>query len=601
VTASQIQILAVLLATVALFLWGRWRHDLVALASLLACVLLGVVPAEHAFSGFGHPAVITVACVLILSRGLQDTGAVDRLAHRVLPGGAGPVTGIAALAGLGAVLSAFMNNVGAMALLMPVALQLARRLDFPPSRMLMPLAFGTILGGMTTLIGTPPNLIVSGFRAEAGDGAFAMFAFTPVGASVALVGLAFVALVGWRLVPARQRRGAEEFDTGAYLAEARVGEGSDAIGKTLRQAGAVLEDEGAQIVGLVRNETRLYAPNAHRRISEGDRLIIEAEPEDLAAALSSLGLSLGEPETADEERSTVVEEAAEPEERAEPVALQELVLMPGSPLAGRSADGIQMSTRYGLSLLAVSRQGQRTIRRVKTMRFKAGDLLLLQGTPEALGRFAGEHNLVPLASRDIRLPRPRQAVGAAVIMGLAIAVAAFGLLPAAASFALGALVMGVTGIIPVRDLYKSVDWPVVVLLGALIPVAAAMATTGTADLLADALLNRVAQGTPVIAMVLLLLVTMTLSDFMNNAATAAVMCPIALSGAAQLGVSADPLLMAVAIGASCAFLTPIGHQNNTLILGPGGLRFGDYWRLGLPMELLVVSVSVPLLLVVWPL
>jgi di/tricarboxylate transporter len=601
VTAPQVQIIAVLLATVALFLWGRWRHDLVSLASLLTCVLLGVVPVEHAFSGFGHPAVITVACVLILSRGLQDTGAVDRVVHHVVPGGAGPVTGIAALAGLGAVLSAFMNNVGAMALLMPVALQLARRLDFPPSRMLMPLAFGTILGGMTTLIGTPPNLIVSGFRVEAGHGAFSMFAFTPVGASVALVGLVFVALVGWRLVPARQRRGAEEFDTGAYLAEVRVGERSGAIGKTLREAGVILEHEGAQIVGLVRDETRLHAPHAHRRIREGDSLIIEAEPEDLATALSSLGLSLGEPGTADDGQAKPVEQAEEPEERTKREALQELVLMPGSPLAGRSAAGIQMSSRHGLNLLAVSRQGQRTIRRVQSMRFKAGDLLLLQGSSEALGRFAGEHNLVPLASRDIRLPRPRQALGAAMILGLAIAVAAFGLLPAAASFALGALAVGVTGIIPARDLYKSVDWPVVVLLGALIPVAAAMSTTGTADLLADVLLNQVAHGAPVIAMILLLVVTMTLSDFMNNAATAAVMCPVALSSAAQLGVSADPLLMAVAIGASCAFLTPIGHQNNTLILGPGGLRFGDYWRLGLPMEVLVVAVSVPLLLVIWPL
>jgi di/tricarboxylate transporter len=283
------------------------------------------------------------------------------------------------------------------------------------------------------------------------------------------------------------------------------------------------------------------------------------------------------------------------------IAVQELAVLPDSALIGRSSGGSMLNERYSISVLAVSRQGTRTFRRVKTMRFKAGDLLLMQGTPVALAKFASEYHLVPLADRDIRLPAPRRAIIATAIMVFSIAIAAIGLLPAAAAFALGVLLMGVTRIIPPRDLYKAVDWPVIVLLASLIPVAGAMAHTGTADLLANTLLNDLAQGTPALAMALLLVVTMTLSDFMNNAATAAVMCPIALSGAQQLGVSADPLLMAVAIGASCAFLTPIGHQNNTLILGPGGLKFGDYWRLGLPMEILVVAVSIPMLLWVWPL
>lgn len=601
-TTPQIQILIILLATMGLFLWGRWRHDLVALASLLACVLLGLVPSANAFLGFGHPAVITVGSVLILSRGLQDSGAVDKLAHKVLPRDLGPVTGIAALMMLGAVLSAFMNNVGAMALLLPLALQLSSRFELPPGRVLMPLAFGTILGGMTTLIGTPPNLIVSGFREETGAGAFAMFDFSPVGAAVALAGLIFVSLVGWRLVPARKKKAGEEFDTGAYLAEVHVGDSSSSIGKTLSKAQALLEKEGAQIVGLVRNDTRLYAPNPRHRIRSDDILVIEAEPDDLTSALSILDLSL---DKKTDKESRKIEPATGGKEgqkdRSEPVMLQELVIMPGSSLAGRTANGVRLGSHHGLSLLAVSRQGQRSIRRLGSTRFKDGDLLLIQGPPEALSGFASEHNLVPLASRDIRLPNRGRAFGATSIMIGAIALTASGLLPAAVAFALGVLAMGVTGLIAPRNLYRAVDWPVVVLLAALIPVAGAMATTGTADMLADALLNRVAQGSPVIALALILVVTMTLSDFMNNAATAAVMCPIALSGAQQLGVNADPMLMAVAIGASCAFLTPIGHQNNTLILGPGGLRFGDYWRLGLPMEILVVAVSIPLLLVVWPL
>ena len=260
-TLSQIEILTVLLATVVLFLWGRWRHDLVALAALITCVVLGLVPAGQAFLGFGHPAVITVACVLILSRGLQDTGAVNRLTTWLLPRGVGLITGIAALAGIGALLSAFMNNVGAMALLLPVALQLSKRFDMAPSRILMPLAFGTILGGMTTMIGTPPNLIVSGFRETSGGDGFGMFDFTPVGGAVAVVGLVFITLAGWRLVPARTKGSVGDFDTGKYLAEAHVREGSSAIGKTLKQADAVLDPDGAQIVGLIRDDVHLYAPN----------------------------------------------------------------------------------------------------------------------------------------------------------------------------------------------------------------------------------------------------------------------------------------------------------------------------------------------------
>ena len=601
-TTPQIQILAILMLTMGLFLWGRWRHDLVALASLLACTLLGLVSADKAFLGFGHPAVITVASVLILSKGLQDSGAVDRLAHKVLPSGMGFIGGIAALTALGAVLSAFMNNVGAMALLLPLGLQMADRFELPPGRVLMPLSFGTILGGMTTLIGTPPNLIVSGFRAETGDGAFAMFDFTPVGAAVAIAGLVFVSLLGWRLVPERDKKIGEEFDSGSYLAEAQVRDGSASIGKTLKQAEAVLEKQGAQIVGLVRDGTRMHAPNPRRVIRPGDILVIESEPDQLSKTLSVLELDMGEKNNTVESREEPkADEREDRNQSGEPVVLQELVVMPGSALVGRSPNGIRLDVRHGLNLLAVSRQGQRSIARLRTMRFKAGDLLLLQGPPEALAGFAGTYSLVPLASRDISLPSQGRALGASAILAAAIVATALGWLPAAVSFALGVLAMGVSGIIAPRNLYRAVDWPVVVLLAALIPVAGAMATTGTADLLADALLNQVAQGAPVVALALLLVVTMTLSDFMNNAATAAVMCPIGISGAAQLGVNSEPFLMAVAIGASCAFLTPIGHQNNTLILGPGGLKFGDYWRLGLPMEILVVAVSIPMLLLIWPL
>lgn len=607
-TQAQTLILLILLLTMGMFLWGRWRHDMVAAGALLACVVLGLVDPADAFAGFGHPAVITVACVLVLSRGLQTSGAVDVLARHLLPATAGPVLSLAALVGLGALLSGFMNNVGAMALLMPVAVQLAGRLDLPPGRVLMPLAFGTILGGMTTMIGTPPNLIVAGFRAQTGAGSFAMFDFTPIGLAVAVTGVLFIVLVGWRLVPVRKRAGMEEFETGAYITEVRLVEESKAVGMTLRAVEAALEEADAQVLGLVRNEVRMHAPQAWRKVQAGDILIIEAEVEALASALSSLGLGLEEAVASDEAEAAAADDRA-PANRdqddesapADEIVLQELVVRPGSALSARSASELMLRTRYGLNLLAVSREGARSMTRLRTMRIQPGDLLLMQGPDEALAEFAADYGCVPLAARELRLPDRRQAAGAAAIMLLAVAGAAFGLLPAAVSFALGVLASMVFGSVPPRTVYQAIDWPVVVLLGALLPVAGAMEATGTADLIARLLLDHLAQGEAVVGLALILVVTMFLSDLMNNAATAAVMCPIAIGSAQSLGVSADTFLMAVAIGASCAFLTPIGHQNNTLILGPGGFRFGDYWRLGLPLEILVVAVSLPLLLLVWPL
>jgi di/tricarboxylate transporter len=679
-THDQTLILGILLATVALFLWGRWRHDMVAAASLLTCVVAGLLPAGEAFAGFGHPAVISVACVLVLSRGLQTSGAVDVLARWMLPAKAGTTLSMAALIGLGAVLSGFMNNVGAMALLMPVAIKLSKRLGLSPGQVLMPLAFGTILGGMTTLIGTPPNLIVAGFRAQAGLGSFGMFDFTPVGLAVALAGVAFVALVGWRLVPQRKQVGFEGFETGAYLTEARVLPDSKAIGLTLRELDLLFDQAGVQIVGLVRNEMRVTAPNPRRRVRASDILVVEAEAEGLASLLSAQGLKLEEsgrppaPEPEDKDKDKDKDKAAGtpkdvgtsvPLQKSQPqavartalaadrpdaasdagarahageppgaeapaaqrtqsddgtdadaegegkgddrgsasdeVVLMELVVLPGSLLAGRSASDIQLRTIYGLNLLALSRQGRRSMVRLRAMPLLPGDLMLLQGPPEAIGEFATDNGCVPLAERELRIPNQRKAWQAAIVMACSVGAAALGLLPAAVAFALGVLATMVLRTVPPRSVYEAIDWPVIVLLAALIPVAGAMETTGTADLIARFLLESVAQGSPVVALALILVVTMFLSDLMNNAATAAVMCPIAIGTAVALNVSPDSFLMAVAIGASCAFLTPIGHQNNTLILGPGGFRFGDYWRLGLPLEILVCAISIPLLLLVWPL
>lgn len=607
-TIDQILILTILTITVAMFLWGRWRHDMVGAGALLACVLAGLVPPLEAFAGFGHPAVITVACVLVLSRGLQISGVVDALTRTVLPTQAGAALSMAALIGLGAVLSAFMNNIGAMALLMPVAIQMAKRLNLTPGQTLMPLAFGTILGGMTTMIGTPPNMIVAGFRDETGSESFSMFDFTQVGLPVALAGLAFILLLGPRLVPARKQAGVEGFESGAYITEARVLENSKAVGMSLHKIEAVLDESDTQVIGMIRNDVRLTAPDQWRKMLAGDILILEADAENLTDALSTLGLKLEEaiePEEKDEiENSDNDRDAVEAEEDttiSDEIVLRELAILPGSPLSGRSASNIKLRTRYNLNLLALSRSGQLSIRRLRTARFEAGDLLLMQGSPEAVSEFATNYSCVPLAERDLRIPDKSKALKAGIIMVLAVAVAAFGILPASISFAIGVLASMALRTVPLRDIYISIDWPVIVLLSTLIPVAGAMDSTGTADLIARLIIEKVAYGNAIIGLTLILVITMFLSDLMNNVATAAVMCPISIGTASALGVSADSFLMAVAIGASCAFLTPVGHQNNTLILGPGGFRFGDYWKLGLPLEILIVVISIPMLLVLWPL
>ncbi len=620
-TSDQILILAVLAAVTTMFLWGRWRHDLVAMGALLVCVLTGLVPGNEAFSGFGHPAVITVACVLVLGYGLLNSGAVDVLVKRILPKSAGPTVSILALIGLAALLSAFMNNVGALALLMPVAIQMAVKLELPPGKVLMPLAFGSILGGMTTLIGTPPNLIVSEFRATTGAGVFHMFDFTPVGVSVAILGTVFVGLLGWRLVPTRERTDTGSFDSGVYLSEVRIVEGSKAVGKCLNEVETMMDEADAQVVGLIRHGVRINAPSCSRVLEEGDILVIEVEPESLAAALSSLGLKLEEDLPAEQEHGIYDDEVEAPQvekqtklnagdddgktekdkARKDEVLIQELVVMPNALLTGRSAKSIDLRSRYGVNLLAISRQGRRSIRRLRSTPIEAGDVLLMQGAPEALSGFASMFGCLPLAARDIRVPKKGQALTAVLIMAAAVGAAAFGLFPVAILFALAVAAYVVIGIVPLRSLYTTVDWPVIVLLAAMLPVANAVATTGTADMIARFLLDNVTQGHAVLGLVALMVVTMFLSDLVNNAATAAVMCPIGISAAAQLGVNADAFLMAIAVGASCAFLTPIGHQNNTLILGPGGFRFGDYWRLGLMLEVIVMLVSIPVILWVWPL
>ncbi|WP_110601089.1 SLC13 family permease [Salinicola lusitanus] len=588
----------VLALTLAAFVWGRFRYDLVAMAALLACVLLGVVPADEAFSGFGHPAIITVAAVLVLSRGFEHSGVVDWIAEKTLKAGSQPIWQLAVLTTTVILLSAVMNNVGALALLLPVAVRVAREHGTSPSLLLMPLAFGSLLGGLITLIGTPPNIIISAFRASQGEGAFRMFDFAPVGGGVALAGLAFMVLVGWRLTPRRQGQASadELFETSAYLSELTVGEESKAAGWTLRQLREVC-DEPVPVLGVVRDGEQLSGSRFFGTLRAGDIVLLEADPDDLKQLEDKAGLTIGA-----HDRDADGSDATEaPKLNTEDLQLVEAVVRTDSMMTRRTVSQLRLLDQHGLHLVAVSRDGTRLKQRLREVRFQPGDVLLLQGDENGLSESLAALGCLPLASRKLSLGRPRQLLLSVAIFAVAIGAMMFDLLPAAIALALAALVTLALGVLPLREGYDAIEGPVIVLLAAMLPVGTALETSGGAQMVADGMMALGSGWPPLATLVALFAITLLLSNVINNAAAALLMAPIAASLASGLGVSLDPFLMAVAVSASCAFLTPIGHQSNTLVMGPGGYHFRDYWKLGLPLSLVVMVTAIPLILLIWPL
>ncbi len=600
-TTDQIFLIGLLGILVVFFVWERWRYDLVALAGLLIATLLGFVPADEAFLGFGHPAVVTVAAVLIISRGLSNTGAVEFLTRYIKGATSSPTLHVVGLSTLGGVLSTVMNNVGALALLMPVAIQSSLDAKRSPAVVLMPLAFGTILGGMATLIGTPPNIIIANYRAEITGQPFGMFDFSPVGGVVAVTGIIFVALIGWHLIPmARRSKNAPQdlFHLQEYLTEVKVPEGSKAIGKSLSELESATEDSDALIIGLIRGEQSIRGAAWREEIQVGDVLVLEAGPQGINKFVSTLGLELTGTQPKEETQES---EPKKSTGTSDEILLEAVVPPDRSWLVGRLAGTLKLRSRFGVSLLGVSRQGTPYRGRLKEFRFKAGDVLLLQGDKEQVLDVIGSLGCLPLAERGIQLEKSGQAWLAGGLFGLALGSAITGIISLPIALMGAALGMVLLTIVSPRDVYQTIDWPVLVLLGAMIPLGRALEQSGATTVLAQYLVDVTSGYSPILLLGLIMVFTMLLSDVMNNAATAVVMAPFSFAVAQSLGLNADPFLMAVAIGASCAFLTPIGHQNNLLVMGPGGYRFGDYWRMGLPLEILILAVSLPLLVIFWPL
>jgi di/tricarboxylate transporter len=576
-------------AMLGFFIWGKWRYDVVALATLLIAVFIGLIPVEDAYQGFSHPAVITVAAVLVVSKGLMNAGVVDYIARHLLKLGNNTLLQMTFLLLAVSISSAFMNNIGALALMMPVAIKMARRNNKSPSLFLMPLAFGSLLGGMITLVGTPPNIIISSFRADYVGEPFGMFDFTPVGGIVAITGIIYLLFIGWRLIPERQGGKSDEdlFEINDYITEVLIEEESDYIGKTIRELENAIEGD-LKIVSLIRDEKNYPAPSVRRIIQENDRVIVEAAATEIQEFLDITKLKLSDDD-----------KLSKKDISTEDIEIVEAVVMSNSFIIGKTAKSLKIRSRYGINLLGVAREGVRISKPPDSIKFIVGDILLLQGEADTLSDIITQWGCLPLAGRSLSLGKERRVLSGIAIFALALVFTALGLVPVQISFASAAVVMVVNNYISVKDVYSSIDWSIIILLGSIIPVSQALETTGGAELIAQLVLNF-GDNIPIWASLgIVLVLAMTLSDIVNNAAAVLIMAPIAVQIAIGLGVSPDAFLMSVAVGASCSFLTPIGHQSNTLVMGPGGYKFSDYWKVGLPLEVLVVLVAVPMIMLVW--
>lgn len=586
---DQLIVFGVLATALFLFATSVWRYEIVALMALLTLVITGIIPGKDAFSGLGHPAVITVAGVLVISRGLYNSGLVD-VFTRSLSGLKLGISGqLLVLVGLVALFSGFMNNVGALAIFLPVAMGMARRHSAPPSLYLMPIAFGSLLGGLTTMIGTPPNIIIANYREGIGLESFGMFDFTPVGFGTAVLGVLFLSFISWRLLPVRESQGEynELFAIEDYITEVLVPDGSRSDGKTIKD---IIDTSKAEVLiaGLVRQNRKHLMPSIFEVVTGGDILIVEATPENLQDLVESSGLELAPSHKGGRELLG-----------SEEVNLMEAVVTNHSYLLGKTARDLNLRWSYGVNLLGVARQGARLWERLGNIRFRAGDVLLLQGRQGALSEAVHQLGCLPLAHRLLRLGQPRRIFLAVSILVLAVLTTTFNLLPIQISLVGAAMAMVFTGIINLSQAYQSIELPIIILLAAMIPVGEALQSTGGAELIGQGLLLISQQLPPVGSVAIVMIATVFLSNIVNNAAAAVLVAPIALSMAQTLDVSPDPFLIGVAIAASSSFMTPIGHQSNILVMGPGGYMFSDYWKLGLPLTLIVLLTAIPLIMLFW--
>lgn len=591
---QELIVFGVLVFALIFFIWGKFRYDVVAITCLLILVITGITPVEEAFYGFAHPAVVTVAVILVVSAGLQNSGLIELIGKWVIKLGDNPMIQIAVLCVTVSVASAFMNNVGALAVMMPVALHLAKKSGNSPSSLLMPLAFASLLGGMITLIGTPPNIIIASFRQKEMGVPFTMFDFAPVGIGVTVIGLVFIILLGWRLIPKRisgNKKDENYFNIEDYITEIIVEENSKLEGEPLLKVQEISEGD-IQVLHVVRNNYLIHAPDMNMVMRNGDIISIESDGDDLKKFLEKSNCTLVANKKNDKEDKAI---------GSEEISIVEAVVMADAAISNQTAVSLSMRNRFGVNLLAISRQDKKIKKRLDHIKFKVGDVLLLQGNPEKINESLQSMGCLPLADRGFTIGKPKRIVVALSIFMISITLIITDLLPVQISFTLAALAMVVTKTLDLKELYQKIDWPVIVLLGAMLPIGTALESTGGANSIANYLLKIGSDLPAEVSLGLFFVTTMLLSNVINNAATAVLMAPIAINIAHGLEVSSDPFLMAIAVAASSAFLTPIGHQSNTLVMGPGGYAFKDYFKMGLPISILITIGAIPLILFFWPL
>lgn len=585
------QIFVLLGLVFGLLVWGRIRYDLVAFGALIIAATLGLVPAHDVFSGFGHSAVAIIALVLIVSRGLSSSGAVELIASKLIDPDRPLPLHIAVVAALAAGLSAIINNVAALALLMPLDIEAAKKAKRAAGKTLMPLSFATILGGMITLIGTPPNIVISEYRQSALGAPFGMFDFAPVGLAVAISGIAFVSLFGWRLLPKRTSLMdiEKEVTNGRYVAELRIGEQAIDDGMVVEDLYPKANAVDVHILGLVRRGKRIRGLARQEEMRVGDFLVVEGDPKSIEAFMGQAGLEFAGSE---KHEGGVVSPG---------LTLSEAIVPDGSRIDGRTSRSLKLLSRHSVTLLGVARNGKSFQDRVRLLPIRAGDVLLLLGTPSRVAAATEWLGVLPIEGRQTEVVQRSKAGLSIGVFMLAVALAVLGVIPLSVALGGAVITYVALGLVNAREVYTSVEWKVIVLLASLIPLAEAFEHFGGAELIAGEIVALTSGYPAWVSLVALMIVTMTLSDFLNNVATTLIAAPISMSIAAATGTNPDTYLMTVAVAASCAFLTPIGHKNNTIIMGPGGYRFGDYWRIGLPLEIIVICVAVPTILVVWPL
>lgn len=571
----------------AAFVWGRIRYDLVAMLALLAGVVMGLVPSEQAFSGFSDDIVMIVAGALVTSKAVALSGVADRLVRRATAVLTTPGRQIAALAGATMAMSGFVKNIGALSMLMPSAYLFSQRTGTPLSQLLMPMSFASLLGGLVTLVGTSPNVIVSRIRQDVSGEPFRMFDFTAVGLPLALLGLVFL-IFCYRLLPLRRTSGGIDaaFGAHAYTIEAIVPENAAVEGKSVTNL-IELGSSDVTVTMLIRDVHKRFRNPASQILRAGDHLLIEGQPADLDAFVKATGLKLpGAEDAADSTEET---------------GMIETVVTADSMLVGWSPAQLRLSDRFNFSVVGVQRRGERVQSRLKTFKFAVGDVVVLHGTLSLAPEMLGTLGLLPLAARGVKFGTVRNAWLPITVLAVAMVLMAMKIVSVPLAFMGAAILVVALGSLTPKEAYAALDPPVLVTLAALIPVSGTLKSTGATDLISAWLSAGASQLPALGALALIMIVAMAVTPFLNNAATVLVAGPIAAAFAKNLGYNPDPFLMAVAIGAACDFLTPIGHQSNMLVLGPGGYRFGDYWRLGLPLSILVVAAGVPLVAWFWPL